>query len=100
VKNISKFVPVAVLAAFLLLIIFIPENAFAFDPKKGLTETLDLFKIGLIIVMVASALMAFLRHQLAITIGVIIIGCIIYAATTPGVPEKIGSGILKLFGGE
>jgi hypothetical protein len=50
--------------------------------------------------MIVSAITAFLKHQLAVTIGVVIIGSIIYAATTPGVPEKIGSGLLKLVGGE
>ena len=96
----KNILPAAAMLALFILIISTPSTALAFDPKKGLTDTLDLAKVGLIIVMVVSAITAFLKHQLAVTIGVVIIGSIIYAATTPGVPEKIGSGLLKLVGGE
>ena len=96
----KNILPAAAMLALFILIISAPSTALAFDPKKGLTDTRDLAKVGLIIVMVVSAITAFLKHQLAVTIGVVVIGSIIYAATTPGVPEKIGSGLLKLVGGE
>lgn len=93
-------VPIVVLLAIFIFAVSIPGVAFAFDPTQGAKNTLEFFKIIVMIVILISAVMAFLRHQVAVTIAVILVGSILYALTTPGLPEKVGTGILKLVGGE
>jgi len=98
--NVSRIASAVVLLAVFSLAVSIPGAAFAFDLTQGAENALALVKIVVIIVILISAVMAFLKHQIAVTIGVIIVGCVLYTITTPGLPEKVGTGILKLIGGE
>lgn len=99
-SKVSRLAPIVVMLSIFTLAVFIPGVAFAFDPTQGAKNTLEFIKIVVMIVILISAIMAFLKHQVAVTISVIIIGSILYTITTPGLPEKIGTGILKLIGGE
>ena len=98
--NRKKQILITMLFMLMLSIVLIPSGAMAFDVQKGAKDTLDVVKIVVVIIIAVSAITAFMKHQIAVTVSIIVVGCILLAATTPGVAEKVGAGIIKLVGGE
>lgn len=96
----KKHILITILFMLMLSLVLAPSGALAFDVEQGAKDTLDVVKIVVIIIIAVSAITAFLRHQIAVTVSIIVVGCILLAATTPGVAEKVGAGIIKLVGGE
>ncbi|WP_066638350.1 TcpD family membrane protein [Desulfolucanica intricata] len=87
--------------SIMLLIMFIPDVALAYDFKSGAQSVLDVVKIIVIIAVLVGAITTFARREMAAAVTIIVVGAVlIFLSSGTEAMKNLGDAIVRLIGGE